>query len=428
MSKITGFLLVCCLLFTMCGCQEANCSAPKNAAFCSNLADQVQSPEHLHIASGTTTVSTQSKQNAPIYAMWFPVMDYADTLQGKTADAFRSIMRERFQQAASIGINTVFLHVRAYQDAYYHSTLFPTGSYAHEQLNYNPLAIMVEEAHKQNLSAHAWINPLRGGTDAVMERTDSSYPVGKWYNDPAKNGTYLVKVGENWWLNPAYPEVRELVAEGVREIVTQYDVDGIHLDDYFYPTTAADFDAAAFEADGASDLAAFRLEQTNAMVKQLYDTVKAQDKTLLLSISPQGTLHGNYDSQFADVRTWASTPGYCDVLIPQVYFGFENETAPFAETAAMWAEMVTCEQVSLVVGIGTHKLGKEDTWAGSGSMEWIEHLDIPSRQAELLLHMEGVDGLAIYDYATTFCSDTAAEAMAQQTAAIGKLLLPESQP
>lgn len=431
MSKITGCLLALCLLFTMSSCTtKAQRTIPENATFCDNLADQVQSLQQLHIASGTTASpdrnsasSSRLNYDTP-YAMWFTVMDYAETLRGKTADAFRQIMRERFQDAAKIGINTVYLHVRAYLDAYYSSKLFPIGTYADAQIDFDPLAIMVEEAHAQNLSAHAWINPLRGPGDVAMEAMDNQYPVKQWYSDPVKNGTYLVKVENNWWLNPAYPEVRQLIADGVQEIITQYQVDGIHLDDYFYPTTDASFDATAFAEIGATDLSSFRLEQTNALVKLLYDTVKEKDSELLLSISPQGTMHGNYNSQFADVRRWASEEGYCDILIPQVYFGFENETAPFEETVAMWTQLVTCENVSLVIGIGTHKLGKEDTWAGSGSMEWIEHLDIPARQVTFLLHMDGVDGLAIYDYDTTFCPDTATEAMAQQVDAIGKLLRP----
>lgn len=428
MSRITGFLLALCLLFSCCGCTaRTNRTSPENALFCENIADQVQSVEQLHVASGTTSPPDNSTSSTrlnydTIYAMWFAVMDYADTLSGKSESEFREIMCQRFQNAADMGINTVYLHVRAYQDAYYRSELFPMGNYADTDISYDPLEIMLEEAHALHLSAHAWINPMRGPGDETMAAMDDCYIIKQWYNDPTKNGTYMVKVGNNWWLNPAYPEVRQFIADGVKEIITQYDVDGIHLDDYFYPTTEASFDTAAFVESGASDLSAFRLKQTNAMVKQLYDTVKAEDAQLIVSISPQGTMHGNYDSQYADVRRWASTPGYCDVLIPQVYFGFENETAPFEETASLWAETVTCEDVSLVIGIGTHKLGKEDTWAGSGSGEWQEHLDIPQRQVELLLHMDNVNGIAIYDYDTTFCPETAADAMAQQVEEIGKLL------
>ncbi|MCD8219998.1 MAG: family 10 glycosylhydrolase [Ruminococcus sp.] len=228
--------------------------------------------------------------------------------------------------------------------------------------------------------------------------------------------------GSNWWLNPAYPEVRQLIVDGVAEIVSQYDVDGVHLDDYFYPTTDPAFDAAAFAESGADDLLTFRLAQTSRMVQLIYDTVKAQDQSLIVSISPQGTMRGNYDSQYADVQLWASETGYCDVLIPQIYYGFKNENAPFEDTVAIWTQTVTSDCVSLVVWICTYKLGCEDTWAGTGSTEWVGHLDIPQRQVEFLLQLDGVDGIAIYDYDTTFEPETAVNAMAKQVDAITGLL------
>ena len=228
-------------------------------------------------------------------------------------------------------------------------------------------------------------------------------------------------MGEYWWLNPAYPEVRQLVADGVAEILAQYHVDGIHLDDYFYPTTETAFDAAAFADAKADDLGAFRLEQVNAMVQQIYSTVKAASPAIQLSISPQGTMDGNYTKQYADVRRWGTETGYCDVLIPQLYYGFANETAPFAETLQTWTETVSSESVSLVIGIGTHKCGKEDTWAGSGSMEWCSEPTLPIRQAKLALETNGTDGVAVYDYETTFQPDTAADALSQIREALGKL-------
>ena len=190
------------------------------------------------------------------------------------------------------------------------------------------------------------------------------------------------------------------------EIVQQYEVDGIHLDDYFYPTTETAFDAAAFADAKADNLNQFRLSQVNEMIQQIYSTVKAKSPELLLSISPQGTMDGNYTKQYADVRRWGSEAGYCDVLIPQVYFGFENEAAPFSETVTEWVQTVTCDSVSLVIGIGTHKYGKVDQWAGSGSMEWTTQWDLPVRQATQVLETDGTDGLAVYDYVTTFLPES----------------------
>ena len=153
-------------------------------------------------------------------------------------------------------------------------------------------------------------------------------------------------------------------------------MDGIHLDDYFYPTTETAFDAAAFADAKADNLNQFRLSQVNEMIQQIYSTVKTKSPEMLLSISPQGTMDGNYTKQYADVRRWGSEAGYCDVLIPQVYFGFENEAAPFSETVTEWVQTVTCDSVSLVIGIGTHKYGKVDPVS-------YTHLDVYKRQATI---------------------------------------------
>ncbi len=418
-------LLVALFLVFGDGCTTATSQdAPEDALFCDNLADRVQELEQLHVASETTPAPTSTyvpSNDTPTYAMWFPVMNYAEILAEKTEEQFRNAIAAQFQDAKALGINTVYLHVRAFGDAYYPSDLFPPGSNWTDQ-SFDPLEIMLEEAHALGLSAHGWINPLRCGTKTTMDAIADSYQLKQWYLE----GTYLKEVNGYYWLCPAYPEVREFIANGVQELVQQYDLDGIHLDDYFYPTTGESFDSECFSASGETDLSQFRLEQINEMVQSLYQTVKATNDALQFSISPQGTISGNYQNQYADVTKWASTEGFCDVLIPQVYFGFQNETAPFAETVSLWEEMVTCSDVSLVIGIGTHKFGKEDTWAGSGSTEWQENLNLPLQQVQYLLKEEAVQGIAFYSYTTTFQPDTALQEMAEQVAAIGELLRPLS--
>lgn len=424
--RLLALLTAGCLCCALLGCtaRSSHDSVPEDAAFCQDISQQVQRVEQLHIASSTTQLTSNAPaagttlQYTPTYAMWFPAMDYAGLLEGASKEAFRQAMASQFSNAAAMGINTVFLQVRAYQDAYYNSHLFPPG----KAVSFDPLAVMLEEAHRLGLSAHAWINPMRGPTDTEMRAMASQYRLRCWYDDPEKNGTYLVQWEGRWWLNPAYADVRQYIADGAAEIAANYDVDGIHIDDYFYPTTDKAFDAAAFAQSGGASLSDFRFQQTSAMVQLLYQTVHEINDALRFSISPQGTLHGNYDSQFADVKRWGKEAGYCDMLIPQIYFGFLNETAPFSDTVTLWKSIVTCPDVSLVIGIGTHKFGKEDVWAGTGSQEWIDQLDIPQRQVAYLTEQIGLDGIAFYSYRTTFAPDIQADAMAQQVEAITALL------
>ena len=198
-----------------------------------------------------------------------------------------------------------------------------------------------------------------------------------------------------WYLDPSYTEVDELLRDCIREIMTNYDVDGIHIDDYFYPTASPEFDAEEFAASGISDLGEWRRSNCTRMVRAMYDEVKSCDSRAEFGISPQGSISGNYDSQFADVRLWSGEKGYCDYIVPQLYFGFENESCPFAETLALW-ESMTCPDVRLVAGLGAYKLGKTDKWAGAaGENEWIESPDIIQRQIELV-GKSTASGYALY--------------------------------
>lgn len=414
------YLLPMCFLI---GCTNKTDleATPKDALFCENILENIQTIEQLHITNNTLSKSNSNYNTIP-YAMWFTAIDYAEILTNQSETAFRSAIRERFETAKKLGINTVFLQVRAYADAYYNSTLYAPGLSMSDTCIYDPLEIMLTEAHALGLSAHAWINPLRCQTDAQMEMMPDTYPIKQWYMDPEKNGTWIVKCADHWWLNPAYPEVRQLIADGVTELAHNYDIDGIHIDDYFYPTTEGSFDEAAFIESNATNLPSFRMEQCNKMVQAMYEAVKAVDTTILFGISPQGTTSGN-KRQFADVDTWCTQTGYCDYIVPQLYFGLQNESAPFEEMATLWAKKTTCPDVSLWIGICTYKLGQEDPWAGNGIQEWVEDPHIPSKEITLLLSMHDIDGIAIYDYASTFSPDVSQEnAMHEEIEAIRILL------
>ena len=124
-------------------------------------------------------------------------------------------------------------------------------------------------------------------------------------------------------------EVRQLIAEGAAELAENYDIDGLHFDDYFYPTTAEDFDAQCFSAQTEfDDLAKWRLNNISLMVGEIYSAVKAVDKDILVGVSPQGNMENNYEYMYADVKKWCSEEGYIDYICPQIYFGYENSVKP----------------------------------------------------------------------------------------------------
>lgn len=344
------------------------------------------------------TAETGAKSYTPLnysnqIGIWYPYMDYGEYMQGKSADEFRAAVNERFSSAKNDGINTLYIHIRPNGEVYYDSKIFPKGTYLDG--DYDPLQIMIEEAHSLGLSVHGWINPLRCQTKEQLEKTDSNFIIKQWAETEACDNVRLV--GNRYYLNPASDEALQLVFDSVTEIVKNYEVDGIHIDDYFYPTTDESFDAARFAASGGTDLSAYRLERCSKMVHGIFEAVKRADDRLLFGISPQGNINADYSSQYADVRLWGSCIGYCDYLVPQIYFGFENSTCPFEKTLREWESLVSCENVSLVIGLAAYKQGAEDKWAGeAGELEWVRDSTVIQRQIELVTASDNAAGYALY--------------------------------
>ena len=330
-------------------------------------------------------------------AIWFSYIDLAEFISGKSKSEFKALISTALENVSNAGFNTVYIHVRAFEDAFYKSKLFPKTSYLGTQ-TYDPLKIIISKAHKLNLSVHAWINPFRCGNIATLESISDTYPIKKWYNDDEKNGKYIVSVDndEHLWLNPAYSDVRQLVADGVLEIVENYNVDGIHFDDYFYPTTDKSFDKAAFKESGSTNLSDWRIENINKMVRLVYNSIKEKNKNIIFGISPQGNIENDYQLQFADVKTWCSEEGYVDYITPQVYYGYSS-TSPYLETIKRWDKLKTNKNVRLVIGLAEYKVISED--------EYINNKGIIAEQIKDAKELSNYSGVAIYNYKNLFEAD-----------------------
>lgn len=325
--------------------------------------------------------------------LWLPYMDFENYMYGKNEEEFKENVRKILENALNRGVNTVYFHVHPNGDAYYNSEIFPKGIYLDG--DYDPLQIMLDIAHSMGISVHAWLNPYRLQTAEQMETLPNDFIIKEWINEKKP----MVKiVNSRWYLNPAYNEVTELVSRTADEILNNYCVDGIHIDDYFYPTNEPEFDIEAFELSGRTDLDDWRRENITNMVKSLYDTVKNHGENLKFGISPQGNIETDFNTQYADVELWAGTPGYADYIVPQIYYGFKNETCPFEKTLRRWEKLAENSGVSLIIGLAEYKLGKYDQWAGVlGENEWIDTPDIIERQIELVKSSDVADGYALYE-------------------------------
>ncbi len=352
-----------------------------------------------------------------VRAIWIAFLDLQKILVGRSEENFTAAAEEMFRTCKDAGLNTVIVQVRPYGDSFYPSDYFPWSDYASgkmgRELDYDPLKIMVEKAHGMGLSIEAWVNPLRAMTEAQIADVSDDYPIRRWYDSDRKRAENLFITGGRIYLNPASDEVRDLIAAGVSEIAENYDVDGIHIDDYFYPSGLDfSFDAAQYgeyTADGGKlSQGDWRRSLISKMVKQMYGAVKAADRETVFGVSPRGINSQTYELLYADVAEWVQNPGYLDYVVPQIYYGYENSSAPYSETLKEWTELVTEENVRLMIGLSPYKVGAVDQYAGAGREEWLRRDDIIARQINETREYENCDGVFLFRYEQIFVSPTAA--------------------
>lgn len=354
-------------------------------------------PQPVPAAPGVSvgTNSYKALNYSEVKGIWISYIELAG-LVSSSESSFRSSIGSVYDNCAAIGINTVFVHVRSHSDAYYDSDYFPRTKYLDG--SYDPLPIMIEEAHKRGLSFQAWINPLRGCSLGDINR-EKGYPIYDW----AGGGTRLVEVNGCYYLNPAYNEVIELISKGAAEIVAKYDVDGVHIDDYFYPTTEKWFDNEAYQASPYYSLSAFRLANCDKLVSSLYSAVKSANSTAIFGVSPQGNYQNNYVYMYADVEKWCTQSGYLDYIMPQIYFGFKNAAQPFSDVVRQWDNIAAKGNVPLIVGLAPSKIGTEDGWGGTdGRYEWINDKYILKRQFIESTEAKSYGGICLYSYNSIF--------------------------
>jgi uncharacterized lipoprotein YddW (UPF0748 family) len=302
---------------------------------------------------------------------------------------------------------------------YYPMSKYVVGAYGRDAV-YDPVAIFLEAAHLRGLSVHAWINPLRAMTTEEIKSVSTRYQIRQWYDDKSLRGKYIVAYSGNYYLNPAYEEVRNLIVSGAKELLDEYAFDGLHMDDYFYPTTSSSFDSGAYsayqKAGGTLSLAKFRRVQLNLLVSALYDATKAESPNLVYGISPAGEIDRVFERQYADVYKWCAEDGYIDYICPQVYFGFEHDTLDFVSVCKTYRDIIKSDSVKLIIGVTFGKAKDEyDQWAGSGKYEWREHKDVLKRSLEYTDTLDFCTGISVYCYKYFFDPITGESVAATET-------------
>lgn len=351
------------------------------------------SPDFYPRGQSFSQLHLERSGDAVFCGAWIPYFTCNTLLETGDAVLCRTAVGDYLDRAKACGINAVFVHVCAFGEAYYPSRYYPQAA---EAKGIDLMQLMTEECARTGIRLHAWINPLRLQTKSEMDAQEGDALLCAWYRSEQTRSANLRLWSGRYYLNPAAPAAADFLSGVAAELTERYQPAGIHIDDYFYPTDDEGFDAEDFAASGASDRSAWRTENISALVGKIYGAVHDTNEKTIFSISPQGNLEQNAQTLFADVTRWLAEPGFCDLMIPQIYFGYRNEASPFTETAEKWTALPRAAGVGLAVGLAAYKVGAPDLNAGSGQGEWADEYGVLSRQARQILADPSCCGTALY--------------------------------
>lgn len=315
------------------------------------------------------------------------------SVAGLTPDSQRAEMRAMLDHAAAVGLNTIVLHVRIASDAMYPSPYDPWSAYLTGKSGegpkpaYDPLAYAVEQAHARGIQLHAWFNPFRAMMPIFAGKAAPSHVT-------RKHPDWIRKYGSETWVDPGEPAARQYVLETILDVTKRYDVDGVHIDDYFYPYVETrtvvrrvrkkrvrerveipfpdDHTWKKYgRAQGFTDRGAWRRSNINEFVKELYLNVKAVKPAVLVGISPfgiwrSGTPEGvkgldAYSEIYADSRKWLAE-GWLDYIAPQLYWQVDGYQDRFRALDSWWRSE-NAQGRHIWPGLYTsHVYGGYDSW------------------------------------------------------------------
>lgn len=271
--------------------------------------------------------------------------------QGMSRDQMQRTLAYQLDELQKDGVNAIIFQVRPECDALYESSIEPwsrflTGTQGKAPQPYwDPLRWMVDECHKRGMEIHAWINPYRAKTKGTNELASTHVAVTHPDRVFAYDGQFI--------LNPGLPENREYICRVTNDIVRRYDIDGLHIDDYFYPYPVAgqkipdDKEYARYN-NGIKDRNDWRRDNVNFFIKQLSDSIHSVKPWVKFGVSPFGIYRNkksssigsntnglqNYDDLYADVLMWVNN-GWVDYCVPQLYWEIGHKAADY-ETLIRW--------------------------------------------------------------------------------------------
>lgn len=290
---------------------------------------------------------------------------------GMDRDQMQQNLSHQLDVLQQCHVNTIIFQIRGEGDAMYPSQLEPWTRFLSGQQGvapeplWDPLDWMIRECHRRGMELHAWINPYRAKTKTTKQLAPSH---------PAKQHPERVFAYDDLLIfNPGLQENRDYICQVIADITRRYDIDGLHIDDYFYPypngTAIPDTDTFKAHSNGFDNINDWRRYNVNLLIRQIHDTIQSIKPWVAFGVSPFGIYHNdrggkptaegalipgsatnglqNYDDLYADVLYWAAQ-GWCDYLVPQLYWEIGHKAADYTTLVKWWSQHVT--NCPLVIG------------------------------------------------------------------------------
>lgn len=343
--------------------------------------------------------SVDSEKGDYITGAW---VSYSE-LDTMLAADFKTEFNTAVKNFRSHGITDVFVHTRAFCDSIYESEYFPQRESV-VSYDFDVLEYMISVCHQNKIRFHAWLNPYRVRTaDSEIENLSAFSPARVWLQDADTQNDLNVVLNGGIYLNPASSEVQRLIINGIREIVQKYDIDGIHFDDYFYPTCDTAFDEISYknyctDTQKPLSLDDWRRANVNALISGAYTAIKFNDKDIIFSISPSASIKENYSAHYADISAWIKSD-CVDYIIPQLYFGFDypDDDFKFDNLTKEWQRVTAGTNTGLLIGLATYKI---NTDAEPDRAEWSGGTQVIKKQIEICKSEAGISGHIYFSYSS----------------------------
>lgn len=324
-------------------------------------------------STGSAAGEIGAHQKRELRAMWIATVVNIDwpSATGLSAQRMKDELVHWLDLAASMNLNAVFFQVRPTADAFFASPLEPWSKYLTgtqgQHPGFDPLGFAVEQAHARNLELHAWYNPYRVSMDTNAAALVPEHPA-------RLHPEWVWAFGGKLYFDPGIPAAREHIYAAILHSVANYDIDGVHFDDYFYPYPVAGQelpDAHTFAEHGAGfdDIGDWRRHNVDTFVHEISVRIKQTKPWVKFGISPFGIWRNkatdplgsdtsgsqSYDAQFADTRKWV-LEGWLDYINPQIYWQFGLAVADYLKLAPWWAEVAAQSGTQLYIGEAVHKV------------------------------------------------------------------------